>query len=298
MEDCTPNASESLGDGPGEHDAPARTRYGRRALMLGAGAAGAGIAAGAAFGATQAGAEGEAVTVGGTFNDATSTTQISTSSGNGLNGITTSDETYACGVLGQSKYGTGVYGTQSSTSGLLGSSSAAVVGDTGNGQGVLGLSSTGDGVSGASTSGAGVSGVSTNGSGVIGQINGDSTRQSAVVGLDNSFGDGGGFGVSGSSEYGIGVYASGPVGLSVYGVANFSRSGLATVAGTASAPAQTVKVTGVALTSSSLILATPQGVVKKVAVEGVVPDVSGSSFKIYLTKAITVSLDIAWFVVG
>jgi hypothetical protein len=59
-----------------------------------------------------------------------------------------------------------------------------------------------------------------------------------------------------------------------------------------------VKVTGVTLTTSSLILATPQGKVAGVAVEGVMPDVSGSSFTIYLTKAVKVSLGIAWFVVG
>jgi hypothetical protein len=60
-----------------------------------------------------------------------------------------------------------------------------------------------------------------------------------------------------------------------------------------------VTVTGVALTSSSLILATPQGIVPAVAdFEGGVPDVSGSSFVIHLTKATKSSLNIAWSVVG
>ncbi len=59
-----------------------------------------------------------------------------------------------------------------------------------------------------------------------------------------------------------------------------------------------VAVTGVPLTSTSLIFATLQGHEKGVAVAGVVPDVAGSSFTIHLTKAATVSLDIAWFVVG
>ena len=101
---------------------------------------------------------------------------------------------------------------------------------------------------------------------------------------------------------GAGVSASttgtGPA-LAVDGIATFSRSGLATVAGTSKTLAQTVTITGVALTSSSLILATPQGVVPAIAiVQGVVPDVSGSSFVIHLNKAIEVSLNIAWFVVG
>ncbi len=91
---------------------------------------------------------------------------------------------------------------------------------------------------------------------------------------------------------------TGGTALQVDGVASFSRSGIAKVAGKSTKSARTVKVTGVALTSSSLILATPQGTVSGVAVEGVTLDVSGSSFVVTLTKAIKVSLDIAWFVVG
>lgn len=91
---------------------------------------------------------------------------------------------------------------------------------------------------------------------------------------------------------------TGGTALQVDGVASFSRSGIAKVAGKSTKSARTVKVTGVALTSSSLILATPQGTVGGVAVEGVTLDVSGSSFVVTLTKAIKVSLDIAWFVVG
>jgi hypothetical protein len=47
-----------------------------------------------------------------------------------------------------------------------------------------------------------------------------------------------------------------------------------------------------------MILATPQGHVTGVAVEGVVPDVTANTFTIYLTKPVTVSLAIAWFVLG
>jgi hypothetical protein len=106
--------------------------------------------------------------------------------------------------------------------------------------------------------------------------------------------------VAGTSDTGVGMSAASTSGtaLQVDGVAAFSRSGLATVAGTSSAKKSSVKGTGVALTASSLILATPQGKVAGVAVEGVVPDVSASSFTIYLTKAVKVSLGIAWFVVG
>ena len=54
----------------------------------------------------------------------------------------------------------------------------------------------------------------------------------------------------------------------------------------------------VALSSSSLILVTPQDHVTGVAVERVVADVAAKRFTIYLTKPVTVSLAIAWFVLG
>jgi hypothetical protein len=54
----------------------------------------------------------------------------------------------------------------------------------------------------------------------------------------------------------------------------------------------------VTLNASSLILATPQAYLSDVAVAGVVADVAGSSFTIYLTEEVKVSLAIAWFVVG
>ena len=71
---------------------PATDReHSRRALFAGAVGAGVGaVAATVLAGAQPAAAEGEAVTVGGSFTDATSTTSISTSSGTGLAG-TTSD---------------------------------------------------------------------------------------------------------------------------------------------------------------------------------------------------------------
>ena len=96
------------------------------------------------------------------------------------------------------------------------------------------------------------------------------------------------------------VLASHPDGtaLQVEGIASFSRSGRAAVAGTPGAPRQFVVVTGVPLSSSSLILATPQDHVTGVAVEGVVTDVTAKAFTIYLTKPVTVSLAIAWFVLG
>jgi hypothetical protein len=107
-------------------------------------------------------------------------------------------------------------------------------------------------------------------------------------------------GTDASTGGGIGVHAVSTKGkaLRVDGVASFSRSGKAVVAGTSKKRASSVTVTGVALTSASLVLATPQGVVAGVSVEGIDLDVAGRRFTIHLTKAIKVRLAVAWFVVG
>jgi hypothetical protein len=65
-----------------------------------------------------------------------------------------------------------------------------------------------------------------------------------------------------------------------------------------------VTVAGVPLSSSSLILATPQvyvpssGSVASVGIAAVVPDVQAGAFTIYLTGPVGVSVEIAWFVIG
>jgi hypothetical protein len=218
------------------------------------------------------------------------------------------DSSGGFGVQGTSANGWGVHGviTGSGLAAVLGNDNTSagsfgVEGISGNGTGVCGLTEA-DGQSGvagidSSTSGGhGTFGRSSNGTGAYGTTGADG--QSGVEGVDTS--TNGGFGVQGISDTGVGVSATSTSGaaLKVNGVADFSRSGMATVVGTTTTAARTVNVTGVSLTASSLILATPQGNVAGVAVAGVVPSVAGSSFVIHLTKAITVSLPIAWFVVG
>jgi hypothetical protein len=56
--------------------------------------------------------------------------------------------------------------------------------------------------------------------------------------------------------------------------------------------------TGVALTSLSLILATLQQDHAGVYVRSAVPNPAASSFTIYLSKEVTVSTSVAWFVVN
>jgi hypothetical protein len=65
-----------------------------------------------------------------------------------------------------------------------------------------------------------------------------------------------------------------------------------------------VTVAGVTLTAGSLIFATLQAFVTSgstsavVAVAAVVPDTQAGAFTIYLTAPVSVSVEIAWFVIG
>jgi hypothetical protein len=90
---------------------------------------------------------------------------------------------------------------------------------------------------------------------------------------------------------------SGP-GPVVVGPSVFSRSGVATVAGSSTAKKSSVVVKAVALSSSSIVLATLQTHPAGVGVAAVVPDVSKSEFTIFLSKDVTESVDVGWFVVN
>jgi hypothetical protein len=124
------------------------------------------------------------------------------------------------------------------------------------------------------------------------------------VGINKGTGVMGIAGAAGTGVYGtvgavssIGVLAengAGGAALKVNGVAAFSRSGLLTVA----AGGSSATVTGVGLTAASLVLATLQQHTAGVYVLGAVPDLSSSSFTIYLSKAPTASTKVAWFVVN
>jgi hypothetical protein len=74
--------------------------------------------------------------------------------------------------------------------------------------------------------------------------------------------------------------------------------GLAVAVWTAQGGPGEAATEGVALSHSSLILATPQTHVAGVCISAVVSDVSKRSFTIYLTTAVQATVKIAWFVVG
>lgn len=172
--------------------------------------------------------------------------------------------------------------------GVVGRADIGVLGDgSGAGVGVRGEAGAGGtGVFGthSGTTGIGVNGVTAGiGSGVYGQATGT-----------------GGVGVFGDSASGTGVLARSTgsgLALDVSGMARFSSSGVATINGTAAAPKKSVVVTGVSLSAMSFILATAQKAVGGVWVRAVVPNVAGNSIKIFLSKAVTTSVPVAWLVI-
>jgi hypothetical protein len=186
----------------------------------------------------------------------------------------------------------------------LGSTIAGVIGDTDSHDAVVGLSSSGNGITGRSTVASGVYGTSPASWGVLGSSQAGSAG--GVWGADESIDGatgvlgttGPGIGVTGSADTGVGVSAQSDSGtaLQVDGTAAFSRSGLASIAGNHTS----ATVTGVALTASSLVLATMQNSIAKVYVEAVIPDVSGNSFEILLSKKVPASdtAHVGWFIVN
>jgi len=178
--------------------------------------------------------------------------------------------------------------------GVLGEAGGIGVVGSGGTYGVWGDSSTGTGVYG-NTYAEGQNGVyghasNATGSGVYGQNDG--------AGYGVAGRAGGGIGALGDSANGIGVWASSQnaTALKVSGKAQFSRSGVATVAGTPAAPKNSVRVS-LPLTAKSMMTATLQKYVAGVSVVAAVPNVTGGYFTIYLNKAVTTSVSpIAWIV--
>ena len=111
--------------------------------------------------------------------------------------------------------------------------------------------------------------------------------------------DGTGPGVMGSAIDGVGVHAlsDNATALKVTGKAEFSRSGTATVLGTAATPRSAITVNNVDLTNKSIILVTPQKRVSGVWVPAAVRNAAGSRFTVHLNKAVAVGFPVAWMVI-
>lgn len=150
----------------------------------------------------------------------------------------------------------------------------------------------GTGVTGVGGGGYGVQGVGTI-AGVLGRGNGGP----GVVGTGGALG---GNGVEGRvrNASAAGVLAENTAGgnaLQVAGKAAFDRSGILTVGQGSSSATQT----GIALTSSSFVLATIQGSVAGVYLQGVtrVTGASGS-FTIHLNKAVSRRTTVGWLIIN
>lgn len=289
-----------------------RDRRPRRELLTGAAAAALGVITTETLtSATPAqAAQGSAVLLGQDNTAATARTGLFTAGGESALLADPSTLIGVAGNGGNGGTGVGVQGT--GIIGVRGQGNGAgngVVGNGGpnNGFGVVGAGNGGGaGVAGqgGANNGVGVGGTGGgSGSGVAGE--GGASNGIGVFGLGRGVGDG----VQGESSLGNGVHgislAAGGVGvlaensaggtaLKATGPTTFSRSGVLIVA----AGSSTVTKTGVPLTAASLVLATLQQNVAGVWVRAAVPNVSGSSFTVYLSKAVSTRTKVGWFVVN
>lgn len=111
----------------------------------------------------------------------------------------------------------------------------------------------------------------------------------------------GGVGVLGEAQGGVAVsaFANAPgTALLVTGVASFSNGGAASVVGTTATPKSSVVVKNVQLTPESVVLATVQQTAGGAMVKAAVPNASKSSITIYLSKAVTTTVKVGWFVLN
>jgi hypothetical protein len=208
-----------------------------------------------------------------------------TGGGHGAGGK--ADSAGAAGVHGESsdQLGFGVWGDATGGGGgigVIGTASGA------SGSGLWGQTKVGTGVVAmASTTDAGSYGVTA----------------SAYTGVYASATDTGILGEGATGVHGTGIGAisigvradtsGGGTALSVAGVAEFDRSGLVSIP----AGSRSARVTGVALSAISLVLAVAQAKSARYVVAAV-PDPANSLFTIYLNKATSSDLPIAWFVVN
>jgi hypothetical protein len=170
------------------------------------------VIAGAVGRASPVRAEGEAMVVGGDYNDATSATILGNSTGAATVFLAQSTAG-GIGVYGYSNTNIATKGESVSSIGVDGisTSGSGVQGVSGSGAGVIGSSSSGFGVRGISSTTTGVAGSSTDGFGVIGV--GNSNQAGGVKGVSSD-----GLGVWGESTNSTGVLGDSSGGIGVYGV--------------------------------------------------------------------------------
>lgn len=232
------------------------------AVVLGAGAVL--VATGSSATATN----GDAVKAGQTTTATNQTIVFNTNVGGLTCSGATNDGLLGCGASGVRGIGSefGVFGI--GNTGVEGMGTSQGVDGRGNTDGVRGIGGTN-----------GVTGLTSNNS------------ASGVYGEN----DGAGFGVAGRAKNGTGVLADSQDGaaLSIQGKLVFNRSGAATV----KAGKKSVRVSAANLTASTFFLATVQGSPHGVWVQSTART-SSTQFTIYLSKAPSRAVKVAWFVVN
>jgi hypothetical protein len=198
------------------------------------------------------------------------------------------------GVSGSSKSNVGVFGSSDSGAGVQGWST--------DGIGVAARSKSSNAVHGScsSPSASGVYGSNeSRGYGIAGRSNAAPLGQNGVwaaATLGDNTADG--IGVWARSAHGIGLYADGihpdAVALNAKGVAQFSRSGQATI----QAGQSSFTHSGIRLDPGSLILATLQQDRPGIHVRSAVPDRDAGSFTVTLSQAVSADTVVGWFVVN
>jgi hypothetical protein len=268
-------------------------------------------------------ADGEVIHVGDTIATAAATTAIANNTnantvfradsgaGVGVSGFSDS----LVGVAGASAYGTGVHGTSAHGVGVVGDSneSVGVLGTSGTTEGVRGQSAYGVGVYGLSSSGYGVAGNS--GSPKIPAVLGHSVGNStAVLGFSGAtvvaakpktgvYGyaaqDATSVGILGQSTAGTGVRAAATTGYALVTDGRVKLGKSAGVATIASAHSSVTVTPGIDLTATSAVVATLNGSAGgSTAVKRVAVNTTTNAFTIYLTANSTVSVNVAWIVLG
>jgi hypothetical protein len=276
------------------------------------------------FNGTNSNAVFQAISATGTalYGVTTSAAAISGNSDSGTGVVGASNS--GVGLWGASGSGVGVKANSSSSTGSYGYSgpnslpaAPANIGVFGAAdrdsaaKGVYGKSPVGQGVRGEATTGIGVYGqTAAGGTGVVG-FTGSTPPvpppDTGIYGRSDTGGAGGrgltgfcatGIGLLGQSDTGEGVvaYCNKTTGnaLRVSGKIALSRSGKLTIA----AGHSSLTKTGIALTSASFILATLQTNVAGLVIQAVVTNPAGSAFTIYLNKAPSVSVAVAWLAVN
>ncbi len=246
----------------------------------------------------------------GEIKNATTSTGVSTTSANGLQGSTA--DGLASGVFGQNNGGgPGVHGSSSSGNGTTGASSTGdgIVGVSGFGHGVTGVAFGKPGVLGKSAGRAtGVLGwiavddaevepTASPDTGVYGFAKGDPFDRTAARGVVGEAPAG--RGVSGIATTGTGVFATSASGMAIQaqGRVAFSTSGLTTV----SAGTSSVTITpGVDLVTSTRILCTLESNQSAIAVQRITKNTTANNFKVFLSKPVAAgkTVKVAWFAIG